>query len=95
MNSKAMDIIYAIICPNCESFYIGQTENLRKRVTLGNEQVRHQEYGHVKVSNYQKNCNNGHFKNIPIHQCNNLNSLFREMKEKELISQLKLDLNLN
>ena len=49
MDCRARNIIYLMLCNKCESFYIGQTLNLRKRVTLHNEQIRHKEYQHLLV----------------------------------------------
>lgn len=95
MNCKAKHIIYVIICSKCKSFYVGQTEDLRKRVTLHKEQIRHKEYRHLKVSEHMDSCNKGNFEIMPIYQCMNTNRLFRETKEKELISILKPDLNSN
>ena len=34
MSCKSRYLIYVIICPNCRSFYVGQTEHLRNRVTV-------------------------------------------------------------
>ena len=82
MNCKARYVIYVIICSKCDSFYVGQTENLRKGVTLHKEQIRHEEYRHLKVSEHLNMCNNGIFKIMPIYQCINADRLFREMKEK-------------
>ena len=42
--------------------YVGQTENLRKRVMLHvKEQIRHKEYRHQKVSEHLDCCSNGNF----------------------------------
>ena len=57
MNCKSRNIIYAIICTKCNNLYVGQTENLRKRVTLHKEQIQHEEYRQVKVSEHLPKCN--------------------------------------
>ena len=46
MNCKSRNIIYILICAKCRSFYVGQTENLRQRVTLHRQQINHEEYSH-------------------------------------------------
>ena len=43
MTCKAKNVVYIIICILCKSFYVGQTQNLRKRVTLHNEQIHHKQ----------------------------------------------------
>ena len=93
MNCKARNVIYLIICAKCESFYVGQTENLRKRVTLYKEQIRHDQYRHLTVSKHQKTCNDGKFKIFPICHCKNSSRLIKESKEREIIGLLKPDLN--
>lgn len=95
MNCKARNVIYTIICTKCESFYIGQTENLRNRVTLHKEQIRHKQYRHLAVSEHLEKCNNGNFTIMPIYQCQDSSRLIRESKEKEIISLLRPDLNSN
>ena len=52
MSCQSRNIIYAMICPKCESFYIGQTENLRNRVTVHKEQIKHKKYRHLQVSEH-------------------------------------------
>ena len=95
MNCKASNIVYTIICTKCQSFYVGQTEHLRKRVTLHKEQILHKEYRHLKVSKHLHSCSDGEFKTFPIYQCTTSSRLFRESKEAELINLLKPDLNAN
>ena len=58
MDCKSKNVIYIIICPECESFYVGQIKNLRKRVTLHKEQIKHGEYRPLDISEHigkQKN----------------------------------------
>ena len=94
MSCKSKDIIYMIICPKCQDSYIGQTQDLRKRVTLHREQIKHEEYRHLPVSKNLFKCNNGTFKIMPIYQCKHGSTkLEREFKEKELITLLKPELN--
>lgn len=94
MNCKARNVIYILSCENCDSFYIGQTENLRKRVTLHKQQIRHEEYRHLTVSKHLASCSDGHFKIMPIYQCQaNANRLVRESKESDIINKLKPNLN--
>lgn len=82
MNCKARNVIYVILCTNCDSFYIGQTENLRNRVTLHKEQIKHDRYRHLHVSEHLKSCNNGNFKICPIYHCQDASRIVRETKKK-------------
>jgi ribosomal protein L31 len=78
MDCKSRNVIYAMICPKCRSFYTGQTEHLRKRVTVHKEQIHHERYRHLFVSEHIAKCNGGKFNIMPIYQCQNPNRLFRE-----------------
>ena len=68
MNYKSKDIIYIIICCKCKDSYVGQTQNLRNRVSLHKEQINHEQYGHLPVSKHLANCSKGKFKIMPIFQ---------------------------
>lgn len=93
MTCKATNVVYAITCPTCGSFYIGQTQDLRKRVTLHRQQIHHKEYRHLKISNHIFNCGKGTFNITPIYQCKDSNRLLLESKEQHIIDILKPDLN--
>lgn len=93
MSCKSREIIYIIICPKCDSFYVGTTENLRNRVTLHKQHIRHEEYRHLAVSEHLFKCSGGNFKIMPIYQCINANRLTREAKEKYFIRVLEPNLN--
>lgn len=93
MTCKAKNVIYIIICTKCNEFYIGQTEHLRNRVTLHREQIRHEQYRHLKVSEHLAKCSDGNFKIMPIYKCENTTKLFRESKEQEIMKILKPQLN--
>ena len=93
MSCKSRNVIYVIICVECNSFYVGQTEYLRNRVTLHREQINHERYRHLAVSEHLAQCSKGKFKIMPIYQCENMNRLFRESKEQNIINILQPDLN--
>lgn len=56
------DIMYLIICPKCEDSYIGQIQNLRNRVTLPKQEVRHEHYKHIPLSKHLPESHYGEFK---------------------------------
>ena len=93
MSCKSRYLIYVIICPNCRSFYVGQTEHLRNRVTVHKEQIKHEKYRQINVSEHLARCSNGSFNIMPIYKCENTTRIFRENKEQEIIKLLKLELN--
>ena len=95
MTCKAKSVIYIIIWILCKSFYVGQTLNLRKRVTLHKEQIHHKQYRHLAVSEHLKNCNEGKFNILPIYQCKDSDRLTMESREREIITILKPDLHSN
>ena len=76
---------YVIICPKCHCFYVGQTEHLWNRVTLHKEQIKHEKYIQLKISELLAKCSNGSFNIMPIYKCENTTTLFRENKEQDII----------
>ena len=52
MSCLSRDVIYIIIFSKCQDYYIGQTENLRNRVTLHKKQIKHEQYRHLPVSKH-------------------------------------------
>ena len=93
MNYKSKDIIYIIICCKCKDYYVGQTQNLRNRVSLNKEQINHEQYRHLPASKHLANCSTGKFKIMSIFQCRNNNEIERECKDKKIISILEPKLN--
>ena len=96
MNCDTKNVIYALVCDNCNSFYIGQTSNeLRKRMTLHRQQTLRDEFRVLKVNKHFHNCANDKFKVFPIYKVHvlNNNASLRDEKERYLIHALKPDLN--
>ena len=94
MTCKSKYVIYVIICLKCHCFYVGQTEHLRSRVMLHKEQIKHDKYRQLKVSEHLAKCSNGSFNITPIYKCENTTRLFREKKKKQDIPKfLRPELN--
>ena len=89
MSRLSRDVIYIITCSKCQDYYIGQTQNLRNRVTLHKEQIKHEQYRHLPVSKHLPTCNNEMFRIMPIYQFSNNNRIERESKESNIISILE------
>ena len=93
INCSVKFIIYAIICPNCHDFYIGQTKDLRKRMTLHRQQTDTDEYRNLHVNKHIHNCADGQFKVFPFYKVlKNSVSLMSE-KESFFIRTFKPPLN--
>lgn len=94
MNCKSKNVIYAIICPKCEEFYIGQTGNeLRTRMTVHRQQTRSDTLRFLQVNKHMHQCADDTFKVMPLYQMFGSDRIKREIKELELIKILKPGLN--
>ena len=90
MNCDTKNVIYAVICENCDKFYIGQTENeLRKRITLHRQQTVRDEFRLLKVNKLIHECSDDKFKVVPIYKVLNNNASLRDEKQRYLINALK------
>jgi len=94
MNCKSKNVIYSVICANCEDFYIGQTgDELRHRITVHRQQIKTANLRHLHVSKHIHRCANSSFRVFPIYQMFNDDITQREVKEKMFIELLKPKLN--
>ncbi|OOZ70928.1 hypothetical protein BOW49_13320, partial [Solemya velum gill symbiont] len=94
MNCKSKNVIYAVICQQCEEFYIGQTSmELRLRMTLHRQQTRVADVRFLKVSKHFHQCSKGKFKVFPIYKLFNNNTFELEEKEQYFIRMLEPGLN--
>ena len=93
MFEQGRDLYYPIVQNIKIDYYIGQTQNLRNRVTLRKEQIKHEQYRHLPESKHLHRCNNGMFRIMPIYQCSNNNRIERESKESNIVSILEPKLN--
>ena len=95
MNCASKNLIYALICPGCSDFYIGETRNtLRERTRVHKQQITDSKYRNLYVSKHVHECGKNDFKIIPIHALKmNSNTSQRRSKEKHFIDTLKPKLN--
>ena len=94
LDCTAKDIIYTITCLNCRKQYIGQTSNLRNRVTLHRQHNRDPNVGRLLVNRHLDTCNNGiepSFMICPIIQKEDKRE--RELLETHLIHKYQPELN--
>ena len=83
MNCTVKKVIYVTECRGCEKYSIGETNNLRKRTTLHNQHIRHEELRMVPLSGHLASCsdNDPKYFMFPFYKMSSDNIL--EMKEKE------------
>ena len=56
MTCEVKDVIYVVTCSWYGKQYIGETEDLRDRVTIHNQQINHPQYRHLNVSCHIARC---------------------------------------
>ena len=93
MNCRSDNVIYAMICDNCNEFYIGQTGNEhRKRMNVHRQQIRDSNLRILNVSKHIHSCFNSNFKIVPIlYKVFESSNNSREIKENILINKLERD----
>jgi hypothetical protein len=94
MTCTMENVIYCITCEGCGFQYIGQTNNLRKRVTLHNQHIREPNLRTLYVSSHLANCPQDktvQYKIIPI--LYKEDEATRKVVEVNLIRTFKPQLN--
>ena len=92
MSCTTRNLIYAIICKKCGHSYIGETTNLRSRMTKHRTDSKALDNASQEVSLHLYNCGKG-FHALPIFKLREENKIARLVKEAHLIKLLKPDLN--
>ena len=96
LNCKSKDVVYVITCPKCNHQYIGQTSNLRHRVSLHKQHNKEPHLGLLPVNRHLRTCTNSPFppfKICPIAYKEDKND--RLLLETHLINKYKPELNAN
>ncbi|XP_071172172.1 uncharacterized protein [Mytilus edulis] len=94
MSCKSSNVIYSLICSNCEEFYVGETKNeLRTRMTLHRQQTNHEDLTLIRANDHFHRCSNGRFKIFPLYMVNRQNDFLRRKKEELFINILNPGLN--
>lgn len=94
MSCKSKNVIYALVCTNCEEFYIGETKTeLRTRMTVHRQQTNHQELTILRANEHFRICSGGHFRIFPLYKVNCESDSFRKRKEGLFINILQPTLN--
>ena len=94
---SSKEVIYVITCNGCNENYIGQTTDLRKRVTVHRQQIRHTKYTMIPLSEHIRTCakyKNPIFFICPIYRfLKDSTENERIIKEKRFINIFKPKLN--
>ena len=97
MSCESSDLIYVVVCPNCQGEYIGETginrQKLRDRVRIYCQHIRQSKYQMLKVEEHLRNCGNGQFKIFPFLKVRSKDTELRRAFEERF--QLKFKIRLN
>lgn len=94
MSCNSILCIYALKCHKCQKFYIGECEELRARINLHVNQIKHKKYRKLNVSHHIFSCGSK-FNVIPLFLMDSENIISRKIKEQYFISLYKPELNVD
>jgi hypothetical protein len=81
ISCKTMNLVYAIICSNCEEFYVGETKTeLWTQMTVHRQQTRNQDLTIIRANEHFHDCSGGHFKIFPLYKVNTEGDFFKKKK---------------
>ena len=96
MTCEVKDVIYIVTCSGYGKQYIGETKDLRDRVTIHNQQINYPQYRHLNVSHHIARCaieRRLKYKICPILKLRNQNRISRQVKENYLMQKYRPPLN--
>lgn len=95
MNCDVKNVVYVMICKGCCEEYVGETNDLRKRMSVHRNHIRDPNRRILRVSSHIANCidREPKFNVFPLYKMNNDGVGPRRQKEKEFIQRLKPTLN--
>jgi hypothetical protein len=95
MSCDVKNVIYIIICKGCKGEYIGETNELRKRITVHRQQIRNPLTRMLKVSEHIDNCTQTEpkFSVFPFYKMQTDSVLKRRQMEQHFITLFKPNLN--
>ena len=92
MSCGVKNLIYVMRCAGCGLEYIGETGDLRKRVTVHNQQIRDPRVRVLKVSAHIDACASSctpKYHILPFYKINKQSALARRDKEAYFIQKFK------
>ena len=97
MSCESSNLIYVVVCPNCQGEYIGETginrQKLRDRVRIYRQHIRQPKYQMLKVEEHLRNCGNGQFKIFPFLKMRSKDTELRRAFEERFQLKFKTKLN--
>lgn len=89
------NVIYVITCGGCAENYIGETGNLRQRVTIHNQQIRDPSTRKIQLSEHIDRCSSSDPKYtlFPFYKMQFTDSTRRKLKEEYFIKIFRPTLN--
>ena len=95
MTCTVKNVIYVIECRGCNKYYIGETNNLRKRTTLHNQHIRHENLRMIPLSGHIASCsrNDPQYFMFPFYKMKTDSIIDRKEKKKYFIQKYKPELN--
>jgi len=95
MSCDVKNVVYVIICKGCREEYVGETNDLRKRMSVHRNHIRDPSHRVLRVSAHIDNCcdREPKFYVFPLYKMNTDEIGPRRNKEKEYIQLLQPKLN--
>ena len=95
MSCNVKNVVYIIICNGCHEEYVGETNDLRKRITVHRQHIRDPRVRILRVSSHIDQCTTTEpkFRVFPAFKMKTDCTASRRLKEKQLIQLLKPKLN--
>ena len=95
MTCNAKNVVYVILCRGCNELYIGETNNLRKRVIVHNQQIRDRSKRMIPLSGHIDKCSklNPKYFIFPLFKEKRNSTVRRKEKEKFFINTFNPKLN--
>ena len=95
MNCEVKNVVYVLICNGCQEEYVGETNELRKRITVHRQHIRDPSVRKLKVSEHIDRCASTEpkFKVFPAFKMKTDGVADRRLREKQIINLIKPKLN--
>ena len=82
LNCKSKDLIYCLICPNCNKEYIGETgDHMNMRMNTHRNQIKLEAYRKLPCSKHFYSCGKSNFKIFPFFKCRSNDATYRRAVE--------------
>ena len=95
MDCSVKNVVYMIQCRGCDEIYIGETNDLRKRMTVHRQQIRDKSTRMIPLSGHIDDCSKVEpkFLALPFHKIKDNKTIPRKQREKLFIRKFNPKLN--